>query len=179
MRKMDGDDAARLTEQLAAAVARAEQAEQERDSEREWGRGQADLLTAAATAADEAEARVSVLEEALRKIAEACQYPEIGSRGKAIRAGALAREALAAAAAPPETVPSPIPGVPYNATKALAAGVRIVIEGQGGGGGSGAASPAAAPPEPSAVELAMPCQEPERSALVDGADAAAPEAQKP
>jgi hypothetical protein len=134
MRKMDGDDAARLTEQLAAAVARAEQAEQERDSEREWGRGQADLLTAAATAADEAEARVSVLEEALREIAEACQYPEIGSRGKAIRAGALAREALAAAAAPPE---------------------------------------------PSAVELAVPCQEPERSALVDGADAAAPEAQKP
>jgi hypothetical protein len=50
------------------------------------------------------------------------------------------------AAAPPETVPSPIPGVPYNATKALDAGVRIVMEGQGGGGGSGAASPAAAPP---------------------------------
>ncbi len=33
--------------------------------------------------------------EALERIGEACQYPEIGSRGKAIRAGSIARAALA------------------------------------------------------------------------------------
>ncbi len=106
-------------ERAEAAEARAERAEQEAGD--------------ANQACEAMWQKKRVLEEALRE-----------SRKQLLLGGHHAAtldidRALAAAA-----LPEPIRGVPYDATEALAAGARIVMEGQGGGGGS----TLPAPPEP-------------------------------